>query len=225
MTSLGAWVGLALALAPGVNREAAIERNNQAFAAIHQDHLAQAESLAQEALTIARQALPAGDPLVAAILNNLAQAERLQGNYLDAEKHYRAAIAIWETALGKQHPDTARGLMNLAALYHERGREAGAEDLYRRANAVFEEAYGKMNPLSLVTRNELGEVLRAEGRVSEAERLTRETLEPLKQILGDHDSRVIRALANYARLLKQTHHGAEAAAVRNRINGQAAAFR
>jgi tetratricopeptide (TPR) repeat protein len=199
--------------------------NDLATTKIQLGHLAEAETFVSQALDLARRLLPGQHPLVAVSLNNLAQIQRFEGRYLDAEKNYRAAIAIWEDAFGKEHPDVGKGLMNLAAFYHERGREEGAEDLYRRAIAIFETAYGKDQPLTLVARNELGDVLRAQRRYSGAERISKETLHPLQRSLGEHNPRVIRALANYARLLEETRHSAEAAAMRRRIQHLAQGFR
>jgi len=208
----------------GQDSQAVTDSNNRAVLELRQNHLAEAESLACQALELARRVLPAKHPLAAVTLNNLAQVERFQQRYLEAETHYREAIAIWRESLGGAHPDTAKGLMNLAALYHDRGREGGAEDLYRQAAAIFESAYGKDNPLALVARNELGEVLRAEHRFTESEKLSQATLDPLEHLLGDRDPRVVRALANRARLLQETSRASEAAAVRARIPALAQSF-
>ena len=205
-------------LLPGLTeRQALSVYSDLAVSAIRQDHFPDALTLSLEALDRARRVLPAGHPMIATALNNVAQAERFQGNYLDAEKHYREAIAIWQEALGRKHPDTAKGLMNLAAFYHERGRESGAEELYRQAAAIFDAAYGPDQSLTLLTRSELAEVLRAEHRFSESEKIDQAILGPLEKSLGVEDPRVVRALANYARLLEQTKRGPQAAAIRGRI--------
>jgi tetratricopeptide (TPR) repeat protein len=193
-------------------------------AALHQNRLADAESLALQALEIAQRVLPAGHPVRAAALNNLAQSCRFQGRFLDAEKYYREAIAMLEASLGRQHPETAKAVMNLAAFYHQREREAGAEDLYRRVAGIFETAYGPDDPLTLVSRNELAEVLRAEGRFTESEKLGRPTLASLEAALRPQDPRVIRALSNYAHLLEDTKRSKQAEAVRTRIQGMAQGF-
>lgn len=191
--------------------------NDLASAELKQNHLAEAEALCRSGLEIARRTLPPQHPLLAVTLNNLAQAERFEKRYLEAEGDYREAIEIWKTALGPQNPDVARGLMNLGAFYHERGREAGAEDLYRQAAAIFEKSYGPDNPLTLVARNELGDVLCAENRFTESEKWSQATLEPLARTLGDEDSRVLRALTNYAHLLEKTDRPKQATAIRARI--------
>jgi len=199
--------------------------NDLAVAETAQNHFAEAEVLASHALELAQRVFPPQHPLAAASLNNLAQVQRFQGRYLQAETNYREAIAAWEHTFGPQHPDTAKGVMNLAAFYHERGREAGAEDLYRRAAGIFENTLGRDHPLTLVARNELGDVLRAEHRYSESEKLSRATLGPLETSLGEQDPRVVRALTNYARLLKETRHPGEASAIRKRAEGLAQGFR
>jgi len=175
-----------------------------ATAAIEQNRLDEAESLAGKALDLARQVLPPAHPLLAVCLNNLGQIQRFQGRYLEAEKSYREAINVWKGAFGAKHPVVGKGLMNLAALYHEREREAGAEDLYRKALAILDVSYGKAHPLTLVARNELGDVLRAEHRYSESERLSQETMIPLEKLLGETDPRVRQARENYRRIAEES---------------------
>jgi tetratricopeptide (TPR) repeat protein len=196
-----------------------------ASAALAQNRLADAESLALRALEIAQRVFPASHPVRAAALNNLAQSCRFQGRFLEAEKYYRAAVTVLEDSLGRQHPDTGKALMNLAAFYHQREREAGAEDLYRRVAGIFETAYGSDSPLTLVARNELADVLRAEGRFTESEKIGRVTLASLENALGPQDPRVVRALMNSARLLEDTKRTKQAAALRTRIAGMTRGFR
>ena len=191
---------------------AALSCNLLAAIALAQNRYADAETLSHTALDRARAALPAGDPAIAATLNNLAQAYRFQGRYLEAERTYRQAIEIWEGAVGPSHPDLARGIMNLAAFYHERGYEAGAETLYRRAARMLEATVGSHHPQALVARDELAEVLRAERRYTESEKLGRASLAGLEKELGPDDPRLARAIRNYARLLAETKRPAEAAA-------------
>jgi hypothetical protein len=90
---------------------------------------------------------------------------------------------------------------------------------------IFESAYGSGDPLTLVARNELADVLRAEGRLTESGKLGPATLASLEAALGPQDSRVMQALANYARLLDDTKRSKEAAALRTRIQGMSEGFR
>lgn len=207
------------------DRQAAAIYDNLAAAASAQGHYLQAEEHARRGLELARHTLPAVHPLLAASLNNLAQVLRFQGQYLEAEKCYREALAVWQEALGPNHPDVARGLLNLGGFYHDRGREAGAEDLYIRAAAIFEQAYGKSDVRTLGVRNDLADVLRAERRYTESEKLARVTLPLLEQELHPDDPALVRALANWARLLRETKRAAEAAEVLGRIRQGTGSFR
>jgi tetratricopeptide (TPR) repeat protein len=185
---------------------------NRTVSAIARIHLADAAEYAQRAVDLARCSLPARHPAMGVALNNRAQVARFQGRYMEAERDYREAIQIWEDSLGPGHPDVAKGMMNLAAFYHERGRETGAEDLYERAALTLERIYGKGSAELLVARNELADVLRAERRYTESERMGRTTLKALEKTLDARDPRVVRAVANYERLLGETRKPKEAAA-------------
>jgi tetratricopeptide (TPR) repeat protein len=174
---------------------------NLAAASIGMNDFAQAEIYAQRGLALADCALPRNHPGRAAVLNNRAQVYRFTGRYLEAETDYREALAIWEETVGPSHPDYARVLVNLAGFYHDRGREAGAEQLYLRAIAILE----TVDPmLSLVARNELADVLRGEVRYTEARKLARSTLAQMEGAFEAGDPRLVRAKANWARLLAET---------------------
>jgi tetratricopeptide (TPR) repeat protein len=214
---------LRAALAAGGPRLATRTYNELAVVALRQHRLAEAESLALKA--VESDGVNSHTPLSAAIRNNLADICLLQERFVEAEQHYREAIAIWEGAMGTQFPDTGKAYMNLASFYHLRGRETGAEELYRHALGILEGAFGKRHLLVLVASNELADVLRAEGRYTESERLGQASLEGLKEKLPADDPRLLRALANQARLLASTRRPKEAAALRDRIEQLSRGFR
>jgi tetratricopeptide (TPR) repeat protein len=191
--------------------------NELAVMAMRRGRFEEAESLALQALETNRRLSAVPGPLTATITDNLAQICFLRKRYVEAEQHYRDAMSIWEATLGKRHPDTGKAYMNLAEFYHVRGRESGAEELYRRAAGILEPAYGKDHPLVLVAHNQLADVFRAEGRYSEAEKLGSASLAALQEKLRPEDPRVLRALANEARLLASTKRNKQAAALRERI--------
>ena len=72
-----------------------------------------------------------------------------------------------------------------------------------RAAAIFADAYGDSHELTLIARAELAEVLRAERRYGESNDLSASTLPALETRLGAEDPRVVRAVANYRRLLTE----------------------
>jgi len=137
--------------------------NGLASAALDRHDAVTAERYARQALDLALSAHPAaGEPLTAAVLNNLAQAYRFQYRYIEAEKTYRRALQTLESAFGSSHPNVARTLTNLAGMYHEMGYEETAERLYRRAIAILDQAFGKNSALAAAARTQLAAVVRAE---------------------------------------------------------------
>jgi tetratricopeptide (TPR) repeat protein len=184
-----------------------------AAAALGEEELERAQEFCQRALEIAATALGPNHPGLASVWNNLGQVYRFQGRYLEAETSYRKAIEIWTAARGPAHPLVARGLLNLAAFEHERGRERAAEELYGRAAGILDRTIGTDALQTLIARNELGDVLRAEGRHVASEQCSRATLPAIQKLLPESDPRVLRALANYARLLAATKRQADANAL------------
>ena len=75
-----------------------------------------AKSAFEEALAMRKKALPAGHPLIAVSLNNLAGFYQTQGRYAEAEPLLKEALAMLEKALPAGHPDTAKVRQNLADL-------------------------------------------------------------------------------------------------------------
>jgi len=198
---------------------------NLAAAALGEEKLQDAEDFCRRALEIAATVLPPNHPGVASVWNNLGQAYRFQKRYLEAETSYRKAIEIWTAARGPEHPLVARGLLNLAAFEHERGRERAAEELYGRAAGILGLAIGTDALQTLIARNELGEVLRAESRYVASEQWSRATLPAIRKLLPENDPRVLRALANYARLLASTKRQSDANALWTHIRLVASTLR
>jgi len=184
-----------------------------AAAALGEEKLEDAQEFCRRALEIASTAMPPDHPGIASVWNNLGQIYRFQGRYLEAETSYRKAIEIWTAARGPAHPLVARGLLNLAAFDHERGRDRAAEELYGRAAGILDQTIGTDGLQTLIARNELGEVLRAEGRYAASEQWSRATLPAIRKLLPESDPRVLRALANYARLLAATKRESDANAL------------
>jgi len=191
--------------------------NELATAALRQNRLDKAETLALQALEMARHTLPEGHSLRPVIWNNLAQVYRREGRYVEAERSYRSAIESSQASLGAHHPDAAKVMLNLASLYHERGRQAEADELYGQAASVLEAVYGPNDALVLVARNEWADVLRSEGKLAEAEPMEHASLMALEMTLEPQDPRVLHAMDNYARLLNSLKRPKEAAALRAQI--------
>jgi len=130
-----------------------------------------AVSALQKALAIDEERLPADDPILASLLNNLAGLFEVTGRYAEAEPLYRRAIAIGEKTLGPDHPDFATRLNNLALLYDATGRHAEAEALYRRAITIIEAALPADHPHQALFRDNYAALLDAMDRPDEAAEL------------------------------------------------------
>lgn len=198
-------------------RTAVTANLNLAVSALMQEDYQDAEGYARRALELAQNTLPRNHPAVATALQDLAQACRFQGQFVEAEQRYRQAIAIWQESLGPGHPDLASGLMGFAGFLHERQRDIAAEALQLRAIGILEKAFGKDDPQVLTARIELADILRTEGRYTESEKLSRVTVSAMQGAFRPNDSRLLHALMNHARLLAETRHKAEAAAILKQI--------
>jgi tetratricopeptide (TPR) repeat protein len=107
---------------------------------------AKAEPLFERALAINEKALGPEHPMVAAVLNGLANVYFFSGDYGKAEPLYRRALAIGERVFGAENVDVAASLHNLGHLSLIRGDYAGAESLYQRALAIREKALDPEHP-------------------------------------------------------------------------------
>lgn len=132
--------------------------------------------------------------------------ELKQAGRLEQSGENAAAEKVYEQVLTNAKDLSAAQLNALGMELYRSARYRDAERVDRQSLDSWDRlgAPGKDHALTLVARNELGDVLRAEHRYSESERLSRETLGPLEKSLGDQDPRVIRALANYSRLVEET---------------------
>jgi len=151
------------------------------------DPLAQAESDAQQAITLLRRGL-----------------------YADAEPLLNQALAAREKVLGPDHPEVATTLNYLAGVYQEQGRYGKAEPLYRRALTIRQKAYGRDAPEIAPSLNNLGVLLTRMGRYQDAEPLLRHALALKELAAGADDPDVARSLNNLAQLDRLLARYAEA---------------
>jgi tetratricopeptide (TPR) repeat protein len=184
-------------------------------AAAHRDPAVAARNLAKEAeyvssnqatLALYRRALtkqeaasPAGDPLLAVRLNDVA----LLVKPAEAEPLLRRALAIQEKSLGPTHPETAVTLNNLANVLLATGRAAQAEPISRRALAALEAALGPTHMRIAISASNLGDILRARKDYSGARRLYERALAIEEDLHGPRHSVVDSYVLNLADLLDE----------------------
>ncbi|MER2565739.1 MAG: serine/threonine-protein kinase [Myxococcaceae bacterium] len=106
----------------GSRPELEADLNDHAASMLMAQHKAE-EALARHrlALPLREKALGPAHPLVAASLNNLANALVELGRLDEAEASYRRALEVYERALGPEHPRVAMSWDNLANLFDARG--------------------------------------------------------------------------------------------------------
>lgn len=158
--------------------------------------------LAEQALAMREQTLPADHLDIADSLNILANLYRLQGEYMQAEPLYLRSLAIREKKLGLTDRLVAESQNNLADLYRLQGRYDQAFPLYQSSLAIREQKLGTNHPDVAKTLNGEGELYRLQGMYDKAEPLYQRSLSILEQQLGPNHEEVARVLNNLAALHK-----------------------
>ncbi len=171
----------AAALAGGLRRLASLQQER--------GRSEDAEKLAREALSLARQARGSEHADVSAALGQLAEALSARDRYDEAERLFRESIAL-DRKLGiSDQPTAIMRLENLAVLLEDTGRRDEAEQLHRETLAAARKAFDSEDPdLASIVFN-LGNLMRQTDRSAEAEPLLREALSIDRKLLGnDHPS-------------------------------------
>ena len=153
--------------------------------------------------------------LVAASLDNLAEALILQRRLAQAEALYKRSLSILET---QNDPfSLAMTLSKLADLYSRKVRKpTQAEALYQEALVAWKRAPEREHPQIGLTLTGLAEVYVAQHRYAEAEPLLKEALEIQEKALGVNHPQVAKVLLDYSLLLRKLHRQADAAQMKTR---------
>jgi tetratricopeptide (TPR) repeat protein len=181
-----------------------------------------AESLCQQALTIAEQQFGSEDPRLCHRLNDLADCYCKQGKYTLAEPLYQRALAIdegvalqpeqWfghrpnERILRILSLDVANALNRLAHLYSKQGKYAEAELLYQRALPIYEqqsesERWLVYPPNHLPSPlNALANLSLEQGKYAEAERLYQRALSICERLQTFKHLATVEVMHGLARL-------------------------
>jgi tetratricopeptide (TPR) repeat protein len=102
------------------------ELNGRVLRLFQQGHLAQAVSVAEQALDLACQHLGEEHPQTANTLDTLAALLQAQGDSAAARPYLEKVLEINRRVLGENHPDTAKSLDNLGLLLQAMGELASA---------------------------------------------------------------------------------------------------
>jgi CHAT domain-containing protein len=163
---------------------------------------AEARAPAERALALREQALPAGDPQIAASLHLLGRIARGERRFAEAERLLLRALALREAALGPDHADTANTLDALSAVYHAQNRFPESEATAVRALKIRETALGPEHPATAESLSDLGRTYRALGRYAESEAMLKRALAIREKAFGTERAAVAQTLSDLARLYR-----------------------
>ncbi len=206
------------------------------LALIYQDQgkLAEAEQIFKQALLITERGLGPDNPEVASCLDFYAELlTKLERRAEAEEKRIRARairarhdqqlrdrsiaeskqlLATKEQQLGAEHAEVAPIASTLGSLYLQNKQPAEAEALFKRALAIREKTAGPNHPDNAGELQKLSSLYVSQGRFTEAEPLAKRALELLEQAFGaENQYRLLNALDEYARILRQLGRTTEAA--------------
>jgi tetratricopeptide (TPR) repeat protein len=202
--------GFALQLAEAIGEPAWEPLQQSAFQLYHAGQYAQARSLAEKALTLARQLWGDEHPNIATSLNNLAYLYKSQGRYAEAQPLYEQALEMRKRLFAGDHPSVAQSLNNLALLYDSQGRYAEALPLLEQALEMRKRLFAGDHLDVTQSLNNLALLYDSQGQYAEALPLLEQALEMKKRLfVGDHPN-VATSLNNLAYLYKSQGRYAEA---------------
>lgn len=186
----------------------------------------------QRSLDLSKQAEPAGGPLTARALSNLADGALSENDREGAELLLRESLAMLERTVGEKNSDTVTVLSNLARVVKAGGDLEAARPLYVRVLELRRRLYGEGHPRVAQATNNLATVEYAAGDFVAAGRTfqqaldfwllslpadhpdvlgTRTNLAMVELRLGHHDE----AIRHLEEILRRTveHYGADHAQV------------
>jgi len=179
----------------------------------HQGKYEDAATYAHKALDLAQQIWGNEHPVLAIILNILAQSFQGQGRFTEAENLFIEALQMSKRLLGEKHIVVAIVLNNLAELFQRQGHFIKAEPLYIEAIEALQMSkrlLGEEHIQVAASFNNLAELYNSQGRFTEAEPLFMKALQMSKNLLGEEHPNVAASLNYLARLYQNQGHLIEA---------------
>jgi tetratricopeptide (TPR) repeat protein len=136
----------------------------------HQGRYADAQPLAQWALSVRESDTKTAPEVLFQCTYTLGLIHAAQAHYADAEPLLKRAIALQEKSIGEDHLNMAVTLEHLAALYTDMQRYPQADALYRRVIAIHERTTPEMNLELAETESHYAELLRRMRQPQEADK-------------------------------------------------------
>jgi eukaryotic-like serine/threonine-protein kinase len=186
--------------------------HNLSGIALYRGRIPEADRLLQRALAIREAILPADDLDLAGSREALALLRRQQGRPAEAAALLERLAVTMEKVYGPEHPKLAGTLLNLGLARADLGEDAAARKSLERSLAIDERSLAPDHPQLVRALAALADFHFEHRRYAEAEPLYRRLLTLRDQ--GASYEGWGQSLANWARLLRATGRGEEAAAIK-----------
>lgn len=138
----------------------------------------------EKALSIRKDKLEAGDPLIADIYLNIGDIF-LKDEFLQAIIYFEKALEIYKKAYGENHPKVALCYTNLAFAYRFQGNYRDALTYLNQTMKIWEDTYQEDHPNKALTISNKGRILEGQGIYDEALKLQQEALQQYLALYGD----------------------------------------
>jgi eukaryotic-like serine/threonine-protein kinase len=172
--------------------------------------------LYQRALELKQRNLGPEHPDVAIALNGVGYTLMLMGRYDEAQPVLEHAVAVADK-FAPQISTTGEIVESLGELWWRRGQPAKAKPYLERASLIFKQAKGGSRAEAPdYTMQTLACVLRDLNENAASEAMFRSALKLREKTLGPEHPDVAETLVEYARLLRKTGRGSQAAAMERR---------
>ena len=129
-------LGMSITLISCTTRNPYDELHDKIIVLFQQGKYTEAEKLAKEALTMAKEKFGQDHPKVASCLDSLAMIYSTQGKYKETEPLYKEILRIQEKTLGQNHPDLVHVLENMVTLYQAVGNNEEVNKFTQRIERI-----------------------------------------------------------------------------------------
>ena len=154
--------------------------------------------LAERALALRREILPADDPGIGPALNLVGWITHESGRSADAEPILREAARIRRGAGERSREDLARSLNDLGVVLNALARYADADTILSEALQIRLAAFGPGHRAVGITGNNLAAAYYFLGRLPDAIRVQEIALEAIRSSVGPDHQRTVVAMSNLA---------------------------
>jgi len=195
------WVGwLAATMLTAVAAEpvAAEDLDTRVEELIAAREYATAQTLVEENLALAREALPAGHVDLAEPLAEAARVLYIRATYAEARPLLEESLAIRRKAHGARHPLVGEALHDLAEVLTKLGDYSGARVLLDQSLDIRREALGSRHLHVADTLDQLAEVMRLQGQALAAFPLMAESLGIIRETHAPDHPTVAISMMNMA---------------------------